>query len=499
MGINRKYLLLGVDLFWVALSPFAALLIRDNFAPRDEALTAAVLYSCLGVAIAAVVFPLAGLNRTFWRYTSLSELVRLLLAVTVTVLLALLATFSQTRLLDISRSLPLLQWFFLVSAMTGTRLAIRIWRERSSVTGQHFVRGSDFEHVLIVGVNRLTEVYVRALTEFAPHRFQIVGFLTNEGALNGRLLRSYKILGRPEDLQKVVQELQVHGTWLDRIVVTGELNKLSPRAQQALLDFEKASGVRVDWLLELLGFTAQGEVSNHPAIEHNQPTMSAPTRLRRYPKRLFDFFGSAMLLVVLAPLLALLTLLIAIDVGLPVVFWQSRPGRFGRPFKLYKFRTMRAPHDDHGNRLPDDLRVTRLGELVRRTRMDELPQLYNILVGEMSFVGPRPLVITDHEPGTHDRLLVRPGLSGWAQVNGGRKLVPDDKAVLDIWYVSHMSLILDFKILLRTLLLMYSGEQINQNAIVVARSSCRTPEMPQDVRAVKARPAKTVAVTHSAA
>ena len=84
------------------------------------------------------------------------------------------------------------------------------------------------------------------------------------------------------------------------------------------------------------------------------------------------------------------------------------------------------------------------------SRLDELPQLYNILVGEMSFVGPRPLLVTDHEPGTQDRLLVRPGLTGWAQVNGGRKLAPEDKAALDIWYVAHLSLTLDFKIALRT-------------------------------------------------
>ena len=107
-------------------------------------------------------------------------------------------------------------------------------------------------------------------------------------------------------------------------------------------------------------------------------------------------------------------------------------------------------------------RVSKLGSLVRLSRLDELPQLYNILVGEMSFVGPRPLIVTDHEPGTQDRLLVRPGLTGWAQVNGGRKLSPEDKAALDIWYVAHLSLALDFRIVLRTLLLLFSGERINQ-------------------------------------
>ena len=116
-------------------------------------------------------------------------------------------------------------------------------------------------------------------------------------------------------------------------------------------------------------------------------------------------------------------------------------------------------------------RISKLGSLVRLSRLDELPQLYNILVGEMSFVGPRPLIVTDHEPGTQDRLLVRPGLTGWAQVNGGRKLAPEDKAALDIWYVAHLSLALDFKIVLRTLLLLFSGEHINQEAVRAAHAA----------------------------
>ena len=399
---------------------------------------------------------------------------RLQLAVTVTVLLALLATFAQTRLADISRSLPLLQWFFLVAVMTGTRLAIRVWRERHAVTEHQFVRGSATEHVLIVGVNRLAEVYVRALTEFGAKKFSIAGFLTRGTHMQGRLLRSYQVLGAPEDLMKVVQELEVHGTPLDRIVVAEDLRRLPPAAQQALLNFEKSAQLRIDWLPELLGFGPTSGEATQLAQEgapspDERPTLSAPTRRHRYPKRTFDLFLSATLLVMLAPLFAAISLLIAVDLGLPVVFWQSRPGRYGRPFRLYKFRTMRGPHDEQGNRIQDQDRVSKLGALLRLSRLDELPQLYNILVGEMSFVGPRPLLSSDHEPGTYDRLLVRPGLTGWAQVNGGRKLAYGDKAALDIWYVAHLSLILDFSIVLRTVLMLYSGEQINRAAVLTAR------------------------------
>ena len=498
VGVNRKYILLGVDLLWVALSPFFALLVRDHFAPRPEALTATVAYACLSVGIAAVIFPLAGLNRALWRYTSLAELLKLQLAVTATVLLALLGTFAHTRLLDISRSLPLLQWFFLVALMTATRLAIRVWRERTDGAPQ-FSRTTETEYVLIVGVNQLAEVYARAMVELAPHKFSIVGLLANGSQMPGRLLGSHKVLGAPQDISKVAEELEVHGTWLDRVVVTIDPKELLPAARQALFDFEKSTDIKVDWLSELLGFGSHAvEAAERGGTTAGGPPAPTPRRQNSYPKRLLDLGAASFLLIATAPLFAVLMPLIALDVGLPIVFWQHRPGHFGRHFKLYKFRTMGAPHDESGNRIPDESRVSMFGELLRRSRLDELPQLYNVLVGEMSLVGPRPLIATDHEPGTHERLLVRPGLTGWAQVNGGRKLSTEDKAALDIWYVTHLSLALDLKIALRTILLLFLGERVNQEAVLAAQKGCaRVRETAQQPK-IAAKGAKVAAAIESA-
>ena len=171
-----------------------------------------------------------------------------------TVLLALLATFAHTRLLDISRSLPLIQWFILVAAMIGTRLIVRVYRERSLVTGHQFVPEEHTKHLLIVGVNRLTEVYLRALSDFGARDLSVVGLLANGTQMNGRLLRSYKVLGLPEHLVKIAQELEVHGTWLDQVIVTEDIKRLSPVAQQALLNLESSTDIKVVWLSELLGF-----------------------------------------------------------------------------------------------------------------------------------------------------------------------------------------------------------------------------------------------------
>src|SRR5262249_20383669 len=161
-------------------------------------------------------------------------------------------------------------------------------------------------------------------------------------------------------------------------------------------------------------------------------------------------------------LFLLVSLVVAADVGLPLVFWQQRPGLHRRPFKLYKFRTMARAFGADSQRKSDSVRVSAVGEFLRRTRLDELPQLLNILQGDMSFVGPRPLLPVDQPLDSRSRLLVRPGLTGWAQIKGGRKISPDDKAALDMWYVRNMSLSLDLKILLGTVPMLAFGERIEE-------------------------------------
>jgi lipopolysaccharide/colanic/teichoic acid biosynthesis glycosyltransferase len=163
--------------------------------------------------------------------------------------------------------------------------------------------------------------------------------------------------------------------------------------------------------------------------------------------------------------------IVALDVGFPVIFWQQRPGLHGRPFKLYKFRTMRAPHDKHRGRISDDQRSSFVGQILRRTRTDELPQLYNVLVGDMSLVGPRPLLPRDQAPEYAARLSVRPGITGWAQVNGGRIISTSDKLILDSWYVQNSSLLLDLKIMFHTVKMILFGDRINTDAITQARSN----------------------------
>lgn len=159
-------------------------------------------------------------------------------------------------------------------------------------------------------------------------------------------------------------------------------------------------------------------------------------------------------LVVLSPLLLGTAAAIALTMGRPVLFRQRRPGLHGEPFTIYKFRTMVEPREGQSRFLSDGARVTRLGALLRKTSIDELPELWNVLVGDMSLVGPRPLLLEympKYTPEQNRRHAVRPGITGWAQING-RQLIPFSKRLeLDVWYVDHRSLALDVKILLETI------------------------------------------------
>ena len=184
-----------------------------------------------------------------------------------------------------------------------------------------------------------------------------------------------------------------------------------------------------------------------------------------FGKRLFDVIVAGTALIVLAPLLALLALLVRAGMGAPVLFRQDRPGLHGVPFTLYKFRTMRDTRDAHGNLLDDDARLTPIGRFLRSTSLDELPELVNILKGDMSLVGPRPLLMeyllryTPEQMRRHD---VVPGLTGWAQVSGRNALDWDEKFACDVWYVDNRSFLLDLRILAATALIVLRRQGISQ-------------------------------------
>ena len=188
-------------------------------------------------------------------------------------------------------------------------------------------------------------------------------------------------------------------------------------------------------------------------------------------KRLFDLVISLVLAILLLPLLALLAVLVYIDLGRPALFRQQRPGLRGKPFTFYKFRTMNDRTDENGRLLSDDGRLTGFGRCLRRTSLDELPQLFNVIRGDMSLVGPRPLLMeyldlyTDEQMRRHE---VRPGITGWAQINGRNAITWEEKFRLDLWYVDNRSFFLDLRIILLTVVRIIRKEGISQEGMATA-------------------------------
>ena len=189
----------------------------------------------------------------------------------------------------------------------------------------------------------------------------------------------------------------------------------------------------------------------------------------KYIKRLLDFTLSLLALIVLSPVLLITALLVRVSLGSPVIFRQPRPGKGGKVFRLYKFRSMTDQRDENGELLPDDQRLPPFGKALRRTSLDELPELVNILLGQMSFVGPRPQLVRDMVFMTTEerrRHTVRPGLTGLAQVSGRNALRWENKLALDLKYISDMSFRTDVKLLFRTAkIIFFGGESSDETEV----------------------------------
>ncbi|MDK2897771.1 MAG: hypothetical protein PWP04_1891 [Candidatus Atribacteria bacterium] len=185
---------------------------------------------------------------------------------------------------------------------------------------------------------------------------------------------------------------------------------------------------------------------------------------RGFGKRALDIVLSALALVILSPVALIVTIAIHFTMGPPVIFSQVRPGLHGKPFVMYKFRTMLDLYDEKGNLLPDEMRITRLGKFLRRSSLDEIPEFWNVLKGDMSLVGPRPLLMeylplyTREQARRHE---VKPGITGWAQVNGRNAISWEEKFKFDVWYVDNVSFWMDLKILSLTLLKVLRREGIS--------------------------------------
>jgi len=485
----RRSVLLVVDIALMVLATLTAFVLRENFEVQESRFLELLPYLTATVAAACLFFPGLGLNRTVWRFSGLPDYLRVTSAVAAVVVAATALGFAYNRLEGVARSLPVLQLLAGTAFLTGVRVLHRLAhaarQDRKASTA--LLELTDVRPeltVLIVGITRLTETYLQAAAELVPGRVRIAGLAGRTQRYSGRLVANYPVLGVPEDIEQILNQLDVHGIHADRIVIATLFESLSPEAREALLRVERSRDIALHFLAEDLGFEERESPASERGHQHSshaelsfeisaaELSLLAGRHYWRF-KRAIDCSAAFVLLAACSPLMLLAAILVVASMGFPAVFWQQRPGLGGRPFRLYKFRTMRAAHTASGRRLTDRERTPLAGRLLRRLRMDELPQLFNILRGDMSFVGPRPLLPRDQSAAYRARLLVRPGLTGWAQAVGGRGISAQDKAALDVWYVRNASMALDIEIALRTVPIILFGERISLPLIERAWSDLR--------------------------
>jgi lipopolysaccharide/colanic/teichoic acid biosynthesis glycosyltransferase len=474
------------DLFWVSLAPLIALALRDpallrwgDFpsSPPDPYLFALVTIACAIPSL--LVFRLSeGITPLF----SVPDVFAVCSAVAMTVGSSGLILFSLTRLDGVPRSTPLIDALVLGVGLLGGRTLSRVvGHERAKSRAEP---ASDrLRRVILVGADRFSSMIISLVECQVPQTTRIVAIADDKPDYVGRAIRGVRVVSMVGDLGDIIQEYALHGVDIDAVWISDQSVDL-PETMIDEIESDCARRAiacqRVAEVFNLTPLQSRSTVQTRIATATRTIQPSAYFRL----KRAIDIVASAALIVALAPLWALVAGLVLFDVGTPVHFWQERIGRTGRRFLIYKFRTYQAPFDWRGGVVSERDRLSPIGRFVRESRLDELPQLLNIFVGDMSLIGPRPLLPHDQPADPSTRLTVRPGITGWAQVNGGNLVTSEEKDALDEYYIRNASFLFDVKIVWMTLRVIFAGERRNpgalQNALALRRDRQPAPEL-QDV------------------
>jgi lipopolysaccharide/colanic/teichoic acid biosynthesis glycosyltransferase len=458
------------DVLWAAVSPAIAYVIRVGWIDRVDAV---VIYCGVAFVAAILTFQLFKISKPMSRYFSAHDAVEVAKACAISVAIAGALLFTFTRMEETPRSIPLIHFFVLAAGLIGGRSIARIRRGHRDKRKPD-VLAEPIKNIVVVGTSRLAWFYTKLVEEFAADESQVVALLDERPKFQFRSLNGHPIAGSPLHVAKIFDEYATHGVEIHEIVVACPPEHLSPAAWSELNRISRERSVTLEILPERL-FLSQPSKPNpeaHPNDPRNVPAQSTNHPVRT-SKRLLDILFVIIVMIAIAPVAVVVALLVLIDVGYPAVFWQQRIGRLGRPLHVYKFRTMRAPFDRRGRPVAESERLSAIGRLLRAARLDEIPQLWNILSGGMSVVGPRPLLPVDQPKTFSARLQVSPGLTGLAQISGGKLVSVEEKDALDEHYVQHASLFLDLSILLRTAWVMFRGDVRDEAVIAVALAEKR--------------------------
>jgi lipopolysaccharide/colanic/teichoic acid biosynthesis glycosyltransferase len=425
-------------------------------------------YCATSLFFSLVAFSAFGVHDGLPRYFSVHDAIAVVKAVLVGELLTCVVLFTLTHLDGIPRSTPAIHALTLCAGLVTVRALGRITAKnrrpadpRSHPSGQH---------IIMIGLSDLSSLYMKCLEALAPHHHRVIAVLDERPGSIGRTINGVRVMGSSAQLEPLIEEFAVHGVRTDRVVVGGGADILTDDALKEVQHVCARRDVDLEFVPHLLGLDeGTAAVESAPCVapagsrgdRASSPTVARYFRFRRFA----DFIIALVLITALLPMWALVASLAFLDVGFPLLFWQQRVGLNGCTFLTYKIRTLRPPFDWRGERVLEERRLSLIGQFLRRTRLDELPQLLNVLVGDMSLIGPRPLLPRDQPRAPTVRLSVRPGITGWAQVNGGRLVSPEEKGELDEWYIRNAGLWLDMRIVAMTLLILIRGDHRTEKAL----------------------------------
>jgi lipopolysaccharide/colanic/teichoic acid biosynthesis glycosyltransferase len=448
-----------------AISPLIAFALRDPSFFREENLDTLLAYDGVGVGSTLAAVSVSRLGRSLPRYFSHGDVASILKIASASVALTVMAMFAATRMTSVPRTLPLIHLIVLFLTMTGGRWLLG-WLDGAYEAKNLPQPAQSPKNILVVGANKWAWLYAHIIDSMTTSGQKILAILDPDPRILGRTIHGHPIIGAVEEIDAILDEYAVHGVSIERVVISGRREDVEAETWAFLSNVCRRRGIKCDAFVDCLGpFYDASEIEE----QMFSPLAPAPGRLQvphnRRIKRAFDICFASLSLVVLWPLFLLAFLSVLLTLGMPTIFWQQRVGSNGKPLLVYKFRTLRAPYRKDGAPIGEELRLSRIGRLMRATRLDELPQIINVLRGDMSIVGPRPLLKSDQPHNPEIRLSVAPGLTGWAQIHGGKLIAAAEKNALDEWYVRNWSVWLDIRIIARTLIIVLTGDKRDEGVL----------------------------------
>jgi lipopolysaccharide/colanic/teichoic acid biosynthesis glycosyltransferase len=442
------------DTAWLLSAGLLAYLVRWIQAPADAVSTISTVYLATSSAVGLLIWQLLGIGRRSYRLPTQQDAHRLGIVAIAAPVLGMMASFLFDLGASLPRSIPVLHAALLLGGLIGARLAARAWWQQRTVTNEGTSAAPSVGLTFLLADIAGVAAFLKAVSVLRLGALRNIVIFAADRRFVGLTIRGVPIGYHLDDFEQIYRDMGMAKAAQVPLVLSMPPGSMTPALRHLIAEWP--GQVRTFRPVDGLVAEQIDETGNKPV-----PEIALPGSVQAYLplKRFIDIAAALVLLAITAIPFAFAALAVRCVMGSPVLFWQWRPGHFGHAFRLIKLRSMRNPVDASGNVLTDEQRLGRLGNFLRRTRLDEVPQFWSILTGEMSLIGPRPL-IHQQQSAASRRLLMKPGISGWAQVNGGQLLSTDDKEALDCWYVDHASLALDLKIIVLTIGAVLFGDRV---------------------------------------